>query len=136
MARSIANNPHQFIVNLTGVICNAQDVTVTLTNVQDDQSNTLASASATMGLLLGDVDGDGSVTMADVALVKANLGQTANATNFRSDVNPDGVINHMDLSRTETLGRIFSALTSRLIDQANNNQSPHTNTDAYATLPP
>ncbi len=74
---------------------------MTLTNVQDDQSNTLASTSATMGLLLGDVDGDGSVTMADVTLVKASLGQTVNATNFRRDVNPDGVINHMDLSRTK-----------------------------------
>ena len=55
-------NPHQFVVSLTGVFCNAQDVTVTLTNVQDDHSNILATASATMGLLLGDVDGDGSVT--------------------------------------------------------------------------
>ncbi|HEY3662888.1 MAG TPA: choice-of-anchor tandem repeat GloVer-containing protein, partial [Chthoniobacterales bacterium] len=96
-----STNPHQFIVSLTGVLCNAQDVTVTLTNVQDDQSNTLTSASATMGVLLGDVDGDGSVTMADVALVKASLGQTVNATNFRSDVNPDGVIDHKDLSRTK-----------------------------------
>ena len=71
-------------MSLTGVLCNAQDVTVTLTNVQDDQSNTLASASVTMGLLLGDVDGDGSVTMADVTLVKASLGQTTDATNFRA----------------------------------------------------
>jgi uncharacterized repeat protein (TIGR03803 family) len=92
-------NPHQFIVSLTGVLCNAQDVTVTLTNVQDDQSNTLASASATMGLLLGDVDGDGSVTMADVTLVRASLGQTTDATNFRRDINPDGTINHKDVSR-------------------------------------
>jgi uncharacterized repeat protein (TIGR03803 family) len=92
-------NPHQFIVSLTGVLCNAQDVTVTLTNVQDDQSNTLASASATMGLLLGDVDGDGSVTMADVNLVRASRGQTADPTNFRRDINPDGTINHKDVSR-------------------------------------
>jgi uncharacterized repeat protein (TIGR03803 family) len=96
-----STNPHQFIVSLTGVFCNAQDVTVTLTNVQDDQSNTLASASATMGLLLGDVDGDGSVTMADVTLVRASLGQTADATNFRRDINPDGAINHMDVSRAK-----------------------------------
>jgi uncharacterized repeat protein (TIGR03803 family) len=96
-----STNPHQFIVSLTGVLCNAQDVTVTLTGVQDNQSNNLASASATMGLLLGDVDGDGSVTRADVTQVKASLGQTANATNFRSDVNPDGVIDHKDISRTK-----------------------------------
>ena len=60
-----------------------EDVTVTLSNVQDDQSNTLASASVTMGLLMGDVDGDGAVTKADVTLVTADLGQTTNATNFR-----------------------------------------------------
>ncbi len=96
-----STNPHQFIVSLTGVLCNAQDITVTLTNAQDDQSHTLASASATMALLLGDVDGDGSVTMADLALVRASLGQTVNATNFRCDVNPDGVINRKDVSRTK-----------------------------------
>jgi hypothetical protein len=96
-----STNPRQFTVNLTGVLCNAEDVIVTLTGVQDDQSNTLASASATMGLLLGDVDGDGSVTMADVNLVRASLGQTADATNFRRDINPDGTINHMDVSRAK-----------------------------------
>jgi uncharacterized repeat protein (TIGR03803 family) len=90
-------NPHQFIVNYKGVTCNAEDVTVTLTNVQDDESNILASASVTMGLLMGDVDGDGSVNKADVALVKADLGQTTDATNFREDVNVDGVINQLDV---------------------------------------
>jgi len=94
-------DPHQFVVSLTDVLCNAQDVTVTLTDVQDDQSNTLTSASATMGLLLGDVDGDGAVTKADVNLVRASLGQTADATNFRRDVNPDGTINHTDLARVK-----------------------------------
>ena len=90
-------NPHQFIVNLKERTCNAEDVMVTLTNVQDDQSNTLASASVTMGLLMGDVDGDGSVTKADLALVKADLGQTTDATNFREDVNVDGMINQLDV---------------------------------------
>ena len=94
-------NPHQFVVSLTGVFCNAQDVTVTLTNVQDDHSNILATASATMGLLLGDVDGDGSVTTADVDLVRASKGQPADATNFRRDVNPDGTINRSDYQRVK-----------------------------------
>jgi hypothetical protein len=90
-------NPRQFIVNYKGVTCNAEDLIVTLTNVQDDESNTLASASVTMGLLMGDVDGDGSVTKADLALVKADLGQTTDGTNFREDVNVDGVINQLDV---------------------------------------
>ena len=32
-------DPHRFIVDLAGVTCNEEDVTVTLTNVTDDQSN-------------------------------------------------------------------------------------------------
>jgi uncharacterized repeat protein (TIGR03803 family) len=91
-------NPHQFIVNLKGLMCDAEDITFTLTNVQDDQSNTLISASVTMALLMSDVDGDGSVTQADVKLVKAHLGQATDATNFRDDVNVDGVINQLDVT--------------------------------------
>jgi uncharacterized repeat protein (TIGR03803 family) len=90
-------NPHQFIVSLKEGTCNVENVTVSLTNVQDDQSNTLASASVTMGLLMGDVDGDGSVTKTDLGLVKADLGQTTDATNFREDVNVDGTINQLDV---------------------------------------
>ncbi len=93
-----SNNPHQFIVNLKGLMCDAEDIAFTLTNVEDEQSNTLASASVTMALLMSDVDGDGSVTRADVALVKAHLGQATDATNFRNDVNVDGVINQLDVT--------------------------------------
>ncbi len=92
------SDPHQFTVRLAGVTCNAEDVTVNLTNVQDDQSNTLASASVTMGLLLGDVDGDGTVTKADLSLVKADLGQTTDATNFREDVDANGTISSSDVN--------------------------------------
>ncbi len=89
-------NGNTLVVNLTGVTCNAQDVTVTLTNVTDTQSNTLASAAATMGLLLGDVDGDGSVTKNDGRPVKLDQGKTTDATNFREDVNVNGTIDRMD----------------------------------------
>ena len=75
--------------------------------MQDDQSNTLASASATMGLLLGDVDGDGSVTKADLTLVKADLGQPTDATNFRGDVNVDGMINQLDAKAVKRYRGIF-----------------------------
>jgi hypothetical protein len=52
-----AADPHRYIVNLAAATCNAQNVTVTLTGVADDQGNTLTAAAITMGLLLGDVDG-------------------------------------------------------------------------------
>ena len=104
-------NPHQFIVSLKENTCNAEDVTVSLTNVQDDQSNTLASASVTMGLLMGDVDGDGSVTKADLGLVKADLGQPTDATNFREDINVDGTDQPVGRSGCETLQGDLPALT-------------------------
>ncbi len=84
------------MVNLTGVTCNAQDLTVTLTNVTDTQSNTLRSASVTIGLLLGDADGDGSVTRTDFTQVKADQGKTTDTANFREHVNANGAIDRMD----------------------------------------
>jgi hypothetical protein len=83
-------------VILTGVDCNAENVTVTLTNVTDSQSDTLPSASATMGLLVGDVDGNGTVNRADFSLVKADLGAATDGTNFREDVNANGSIDRND----------------------------------------
>lgn len=92
----ITTNGNQVAVRLTGVDCNAQDVIVTLANVIDTQSNNLPSASVTMGLLVGDVNGSGNVDMADFALVKADQGATTNATNFREDVNENGSIDRND----------------------------------------
>ena len=93
-----STDPHRYIVNLQNVTCNAEDVTVTLNNVTDDQSNTLPAASATMGLLLGDVDGDGTVTKADFSIEKADQGQTTNSDNFRADINVNGSIDRSDAS--------------------------------------
>ena len=45
-----------------------------------------------MGLLLGDVDGDGTVTKADFVIEKADQGQTTNSNNFRADINVNGSI--------------------------------------------
>jgi hypothetical protein len=49
-----------------------------------------------MGVLLGDVDGNGSVNAADTLLTRSRAGQAADGTNFRSDVNTDGVVNSGD----------------------------------------
>jgi hypothetical protein len=73
------------------------DVTVTANNVHDDQGNTLASAAASMGLLVGDVTGDGRVFNDDIAAVRAVQGQQANSANFRADVTLDGRINNQDM---------------------------------------
>jgi hypothetical protein len=77
--------------------CNASEITITLTDLVDDQGNTLDSASITFCLLIGDVNGDGVVDTADVLQTKADQGQPIDATNFREDVDNSGVIDVQDL---------------------------------------
>lgn len=85
--------------------CNGGDFTVTANGVMDDMGNTLPSASATVGLLLGDVNGDRVVSPADRNLVKSNRNQRTDDANFRSDVTNDGFINKADVTRvTEQQG--------------------------------
>src|SRR6202035_2485045 len=55
-----STDAHQYIVNLTGVT-NAQRVTVTLANLNDNAGDFSASVSGTMGVLLGDVNASGLV---------------------------------------------------------------------------
>jgi Dockerin type I domain len=91
-----SGDPHRYIVNLRNATCNAEFVTVTLNNITDGTSNTIAFSEAVMGLLLGDVDGDGSVTSADFAIEKADQGQTTDETNFRADIDARGTIDRRD----------------------------------------
>ena len=85
------------IVTYNGATCDGETVTVTANNVHDDQGNTLGSASASMGLLIGDVTGDGRVKNGDIAAVQAVQGHQANSSNFRADATPDGRINNQDV---------------------------------------
>jgi hypothetical protein len=87
---------HNMTVNLTGV-ANAQYVTVTLSNVTDSVGNFSSAVSATMGVLLGDVNATGLVDSGDVFLVRQQTSQTANASNFREDVNASGLIDSGDV---------------------------------------
>ena len=85
------------IVTYNGATCDGETVTVTANNVHDDLGNTLASAAASMGVLVGDVTGNGSVTNGDTAAVRAVQGQQTNSSNFRADVTLDGRINNQDV---------------------------------------
>jgi hypothetical protein len=91
-------DPHRVNVNLSGVTCNQEYVMVTLTGVHDDQGNTLSSAEVTMGLLLGDVTGDGTVDRSDVQTTKTDRGQPTDEDNFREDVNVNGGIEASDVN--------------------------------------
>ena len=92
-----SNDPRRVIVDLRHVVCNQSDITVSLTDINDDQGNNLATASAVMTLLLGDVTGDGIVDNIDANQVKKRKGQVTTDANFRADVNADGFISADDL---------------------------------------
>ena len=82
-------------VNLTGVT-NAQRIMVTLQGASDG-TNT-ADLSVPMGVLLGDVNGNGSVNSTDISQTKLQSGQPVTNANFREDVNANGSINATDVS--------------------------------------
>ena len=107
---SVTSGPalNECTVNLTG-LPNAQYTTVTLTGVSVPTACPgppfVGNATATMGLLLGDVNGvvpnaTGIVDSGDVFLVRQQTGQTASSSNFRKDINASGVIDSGDVFLT------------------------------------
>jgi hypothetical protein len=91
-----STNPNRYIVNLTGVV-DAQVITVRLTNVQST-GGLKPAVSASMGVLIGDTNGDGFVNSADIAQTKSQSGHLVTSSNFREDVNGDGFINSADIA--------------------------------------
>jgi hypothetical protein len=82
------------IVNLTGV-ANAQTLAVTLFGVNTGQN--VSDIAIPMSVLLGDVNGSGTVSTSDIGQTKAQAGTTSGTT-FRSDVVANGSINATDIS--------------------------------------
>ena len=85
----------QVTVNLTGVT-NVQRITVTLSNVNDGTH--MGDVPVSMGVLVGDVNGNAVVSAADVALTKSQVGATVSSSNFREDVNANGTISSTDVA--------------------------------------
>ena len=79
-------------------VANAQTINVTLNNVNGSTNVTIP-----MGVLIGDVNGNGAVNASDVALTKSRSGQPVAAATFRSDVNADGSINASDVALVKSL---------------------------------
>jgi len=90
---SIGPGPNQFTVNLAAVT-DQQYVTVTLGNALDSQGN-IGTMAATMGVLVGDANGDRLVDRADRDAINSGRG-LVRAHNFRDDLNVDGVVNRTD----------------------------------------
>jgi len=99
-----STEPHNYIVSLSGVT-NAQVLKVDLTNVSDSAGDFSSAVSASMGVLIGDVNGSRDVDSADVFLVRQQTLQTVTNSNFRDDINASGDIDSADvfLVRKQTL---------------------------------
>jgi hypothetical protein len=61
-----------------------------------------------MGVLMGDVTANGSVSNTDVAAVKVAAAAPVTASNFRNDVKGNGIISNTDVSATKA--RVGSSL--------------------------
>jgi hypothetical protein len=93
-----SSDSHKVNINLVNVAhaCNGSTIAVTADSIADDQGNALDSASVSLGLLLGDVNGDRVVDRHDLNLAQQFTHQKANSTNFRADVANDGFIYSSD----------------------------------------
>jgi len=85
----------QVTVNLTGVT-NIQRITVTLFNVNDGTH--MGNVPVSMGVLVGDVNGNAAVNASDVGLTKSQVGVPVSGSNFREDVNANGTISATDVA--------------------------------------
>jgi len=85
----------QITVNLTGVT-DAQRITMTLINVNDGTHT--GNVPVSMGVLVGDVNGNAVVNATDVALTKSQVGMPVGSSNFREDVNANGAISSTDVA--------------------------------------
>jgi uncharacterized delta-60 repeat protein len=92
---SSGNGTTTATVNLTGVT-NAQKILVTLQGASDGTN--AGNIIVPMTVLIGDTVGNGNVNASDVTQTGSRVGQTTNASNFRSDVNANGSINASDVS--------------------------------------
>jgi sugar lactone lactonase YvrE len=93
----IGADPHEYIVDLTGVI-NQQQLSVSLNTARDAVGNISDTVAATMNILVGDTNADRSVNSADISQTKSQSGNGLTTSNFREDLNADGSINSADIS--------------------------------------
>jgi hypothetical protein len=108
------NDPHNFIVNLTGV-ADAQTITVRLNNAADSAGNFSSRVSAPMSILIGDTTGNGEVNSSDVAQTQSQSGQPVTSANFREDVTANGLINSSDLALVQSKSGTGLAQPSKTI---------------------
>jgi uncharacterized protein (DUF1800 family) len=81
-------------------LADTQAYGVTVTNVAaSDGSGVLASAFVPVRLYYGDVNGDGKITISDIAKTKSQNQQPLSVFNFRCDINVNGSITISDIAQ-------------------------------------
>jgi len=95
VAGALTFSGNNVIVSLSGVN-NQQYVTIALTNVASSDGGTGGIGSARIGFLLGDVNQNRVVTVADLGLVNAQLAQPVTAANYLKDLNASGTLSVAD----------------------------------------
>lgn len=94
VASTSGNGTSTITVDLTGV-GNAQHLSLSLLTVSDGLNT--RDIPLPFSVLLGDTNGNGSVSASDVSQTKTQSGQATSSANFRSDVNLSGSINAGDI---------------------------------------
>ncbi len=96
---TIANVTHSTTGNIVTVIlpniADNQRVSITLSGIN---GNGGSSVTQEVGFLVGDINGSGTVTAADIMALKARASATLNQGNFRFDLNLSGKIDGADVS--------------------------------------
>ncbi|MGI8437460.1 MAG: putative Ig domain-containing protein [Chthoniobacterales bacterium] len=93
---SLNNDGNTVQVGLANV-ADQQQITLMISGLTDVYGQTLPDISLTMNVLLGDTNGNGSVTSSDVGQTKAQSGGAVTSANFRNDVNLSGTISSSDI---------------------------------------
>ncbi len=85
-------------MSLSGV-ADGQTLVVQVQGLKDLAGNVSSVIhTARAGVLLGDVNGSGTVNITDINITKSRSGQMVNGVTFRSDVNASGTINITDIN--------------------------------------
>jgi CSLREA domain-containing protein len=82
-------------------VANAQTIALHLVNVSDEART--GDIVIPFHVLLGDTNGNGSVTASDIGQTKGASGQPVTTANFRTDVNANGAINSTDISAVKSV---------------------------------
>ena len=92
------------------VIINGNEMTIPLTNVINNQtiairinglptgSTNTGSITIPMSIVVGDINGSGTVNSSDVSEAKSKSGESINGENFRADVTGNGLLNVSDIA--------------------------------------